>query len=101
MEYIIFEDRNPESPTFGAIRDGESGIQFATEMDADKKHWKWKEPKYRAKGTDTECDKCSSDYRLRHSCKIASSGIEIMACQIEHAKWRHESGQENTRQDMG
>lgn len=44
MERIIFEDRNPESPTFGAIRDGELGIQFATEMDADKKSWKWKCP---------------------------------------------------------
>ena len=44
MEYIIFEDRNPESPMFGAMRVGESGIQFAEEMDADKKLWKWKCP---------------------------------------------------------
>lgn len=40
------------------------------------------------------------DMAVRGGYKNGSS-TEMMACQIEHAKWRYESGQENKRQDMG
>ena len=49
----------------------------------------------------TECDQCDSSYWQQYGCKQGGSSTEIMACQIEHVKWRHESGQENTRQDVG
>ncbi len=40
----------------------------------------------------TECDQCNSAYRQQYGCKQGGSSTEIMACQIEHAKYR-ESGQ--------
>lgn len=49
----------------------------------------------------TECGQCNSAYRQQYGCKQGGSSTEIMACQIEHVKWRRESGQENTRQDVG
>lgn len=39
-----------------------------------------------------ECDQCNSAYRQQYGCKQGGSSTEIMACQIEHAKYR-ESGQ--------
>lgn len=49
----------------------------------------------------TECDQCDSAYRQQYGCNQDGSSTEIMVCQIEHVKWRHESEQENTRQDVG
>lgn len=40
----------------------------------------------------TECDRCDGDYRQQCGCKKGSSNTEVMACQIEHVKYR-ESGQ--------
>lgn len=40
----------------------------------------------------TECNRCDRDYRQQCGCKKGSSNTEVMACQIEHVKYR-ESGQ--------
>ncbi len=42
--------------------------------------------------TATECDRCDVDYRQQRGCKKGGSNTEVMACQIEHVKYR-ESGQ--------
>ena len=38
-ECLTFEDKNPESPSYGAIKTGKQGWQYATEMDNGQ--WKW------------------------------------------------------------
>ena len=39
----------------------------------------------------TECDRCDTEYREKNGCSLGRTSTEIMACQIERAKYR-ESG---------
>ena len=39
----------------------------------------------------TECDRCDAEYKKENGCSMGRTNTEIMACQIERAKYR-ESG---------
>ncbi len=49
---------------------------------------------------ETECSRCSKDYRQQYGCKLGSSSTEMTACQIEHTKRRHKF-ETTERNDMG
>mgnify|MGYP007010176184 CR=1 FL=1 len=58
-ECLVFEDKNPESPTYGAIKTGKQGLQYATEMNDGQ--WKWKN--LESEKIDIEKGKWESDAR--------------------------------------
>lgn len=41
---------------------------------------------------ETECIRCSKDYRQQYGCKLGSSSTEVTACQIEHSRYRWRNG---------